>query len=65
MKWISVKDEMPPFALYDDCEQYLIWEEYAQFAYCMNNRWISNPNGGIYIHEYHPTHWMPLPEGPR
>ena len=62
MKWISVKDELP-----EDNSRVLIDDEgLVEIAEYKADGWpqgfIIIENGGEYVTEIEPTHWMPLPK---
>lgn len=74
MKWISIKDRLPPLGnnekgepIFASEEVLIIEENGAMFVACLRAKgtWKENSTGcgcceiGVY-----PTHWMPLPEPP-
>lgn len=66
LRWISVKEQLPQKAGYNDCKEYYIWVNYCNGyetkAYWMNEKWVSHHDLPL---QYYPTHWMEKPRPPK
>ena len=69
MKWISVKDRLPPNAVYVLVAKYdprpKSEMHFILIAERINDGWFDGKNGdSILYKESYVTHWMPLPDKP-
>ena len=70
MKWISLKDRIPPQDVYvlvcffdsrKDVEM-----EHVEIAARLNSQWVDAANGEVITSKHSfPTHWMPIPDTPK
>ena len=67
MKWISVKDKLPPYEVFGIYLVYFnernISNNPYEVAFFFEGKWELLQNKQIFL--ISPTHWMPLPEPPK